>query len=122
MSPFNGKTKIAVVSAACTVILCAGSIGGWVIGWKTKVQVQTIREQKWDDHLLEAERGMMRLVEVEKQAGTTTNEVKNLDENVRTLVQSQERTTQAIDRMNERLDKLNEALMDYLAAQARRRP
>lgn len=111
----NGKTRAAIVSAGCAVLVCGGVVAGWYGGWRTKVERAATRELRIDDHLLAAERGFTRLAAVEAQAATTANKVDNLDENVRTLIESQERT-------NERLQHLTDLLMDYLKAEAARRP
>lgn len=111
--PGNGKTRAAIVSAVCAILVCGGVVGGWYTGWKAQVSRTAVREQAISDHLLAADRGFARLSEVEMRAAATANKVDNMDANVRMLIESQERT-------NDKLERLSETLMEYLAAQARR--
>lgn len=102
----NGKAKVALVSTSCTVLACAIAISGWYTGRQTKIEQAAARQQRLDDLILDYPRGLARLSLVEMQAAKTANKVDNLDENVRMLIEAQERLTQT--------------LMRYLEEQAKR--
>lgn len=113
MSLGNGRTKAAVISAGCAVLVCSSVVVGWYNGWHARIEHEIIREKQIDDHLSQSADLVPRFLEVETTSRTNKENIMVLREDVKTLVQAQKET-------NAKLDRLTDSLMNYLASQTRR--
>ena len=109
----NGRTKAAAISAISALALASIALGSYYTGWRGRVGAEVLREERVSNMLESAEKIGEDIAVMEARSAVVGGRVDSLELNVRTLIESQERT-------NEKLDRLTQTLMDYLAAQTRR--
>jgi hypothetical protein len=96
MSPLNGKTRAAVISAACAVIMCLCVVGGLWGGMKIKIGREAIREQRVDDMLAVFHVTEARTVETYAIATTNARSIAEMKVEIGRLIESQQKLTDAL--------------------------